>query len=137
MKRTIAILLFLTTLVIMLLPNATNAASGEAQVKITADNTLVEVGDTVKITVTQYQKGTSELRASKYVEFKLSYNKEIFSYEGITEGFNATDAASNGNIENQQLEMKETLKYQNLNQEMRLFLQCKLIIIQQCKLVLK
>ena len=80
MKRTIAILLFLTTLVIMLLPNATNAASGEAQVKITADNTLVEVGDTVKITVTQYQKGTSELRASKYVEFKLSYNKEIFSY---------------------------------------------------------
>lgn len=98
MKRTITILLSLIILAIMLLPNVTNAASGDAQVKITADNTLVEVGDTVKITVTQYQKGTSELRTSKYVEFKLLYNKEIFSYEGITEGFNAQDAEPNGNL---------------------------------------
>ena len=99
MKKTIAILLFLTTLVIMLLPNVTNAAAEDAVVQISADSTLVEVGDTVKITVTQYQKGTTELKKSKYVKFKLSYNKEIFGYESITEGFNATDAASNGNIE--------------------------------------
>ena len=98
MKRTIAILLSLIILVIMLLPNITNASGEEAQVKISTDATLVEVGDTVKITVTQYKKGTSELRTSKYIEFKLSFNKEIFNYVDVTGGFNVEDVESNGNL---------------------------------------
>ena len=98
MKRTIAILLCLIILVIMLLPNITNASGEEAQVKISTDATLVEVGDTVKITITQYKKGTSELRTSKYIEFKLSFNNEIFSYVDVTEGFNVEDVESNGNL---------------------------------------
>ncbi len=98
MKRTIAILLSLIILVIMLLPNIANAAGEEAQVKISTDATLVEVGDTVKITVTQHKKGTSELRTSKYIEFKLSFNNEIFSYVDVTGGFSAEDVESNGNL---------------------------------------
>ena len=108
MKRTISILLSLIILVIMLFPNIANAAGEEAVIKITADATLVEVGDTVKITVTQSKNGTTELRKSKYVEFKLTFNNEIFSYESITEGFSANDVDSNGNITVKTIEPHDT-----------------------------
>lgn len=91
MKRTIAILMSLIMLVIMLLPNISNAAA-EAVVKISTDATLVEVGDTVTITVSQYQTGTTELKKSKYVQFKLSFDEDVFSYQGITDGFTTSDS---------------------------------------------
>ncbi len=98
MKKTIAILVSLLIAVIMLLPNISNANGDEALVKISTDATSVEVGDTVKITVSQYKIGTTELKKSKYVKFKLAFDKDIFSYQGITGGFNA-NGVETGTIE--------------------------------------
>lgn len=88
MKRTIAILVSLAVLTIMLLPTSVKAAPDSALVRISTDNSNVEVGDTVNITVSQYEAGGEQLNKSKYVEFELTYDKEIFEYQQVPEGFN-------------------------------------------------
>ncbi len=91
MKKTIAVLLAIVIVAILILPNISNAQPGDTIVKISADSTIVEVGDTFKVTVSQYQPGGTEAKSTKYVGFKLKYDKNIFSYEGIEGDFQATD----------------------------------------------
>ena len=93
MKKTISILMFLAVLMVALIPTKANAEAGGALVKITADASLVEVGDTVKITVAQFETGGTEPRNTKYIKFKLTYNSDVFQYVEVdgNEKINATD----------------------------------------------
>lgn len=93
MKKTISILMALAFLAIVLIPSKTNAEAGGALVKITADASLVEVGDTVKVTISQFETNGTDPRATKYVKFKLNYDKDIFQYVEVVgnEKVSATD----------------------------------------------
>ena len=92
MKRTIAIFVSLIILVIMLLPNSSNAEPDAGVVKISTDAETIEIGDKVTISVTQYEKDFTDVKKTKYVKFKLNYDTDIFTYESISGDFDIDDA---------------------------------------------
>ena len=98
MKKTIGILIALAFLAIVLIPSKANAEAGGALVRITADASLVEVGDTVKVTISQFETNGTDPRATKYVSFKLTYDTNIFQYVELVDSANVSASDATGTI---------------------------------------